>query len=447
LLLRLLLAQTPVLLQRVPRGPLFFLTARLSLESFGEQHQLKPFAIAVKLVALSPQDLRVKEALPFGVRDAEGRLLLGAGQVIDSRSALDELLMLPLFIEETESQDWNRRVAAAMDLALRQGAALKDVVAARPEPVNKDAAQSRQLTLIESWQELVLQLDSVLRDVRPGSDWRTRLMSVHGRARALTEKRPDGSLYHLVFEAGSSLQRYSCNHALLSLVICEQTAAMLGWAPEWVDSLGRSALLMNVAMLRLQDQLATALVAPTAGMRRVIDTHPEAGAQMLAAAGWTDKLCLDVVRAHHDVDDLTRPLADLSPAEQLTRLLHRVDVFAAKISLRATRQPMSPVQAAREACLGAGGVPDEIGSALLRTVGLYPPGSFVELASGEVGIVIKRGRRANLPLVASLVSASGNVVAEPAVRDTLDQRHAVKSALAPAQVKVRPPHERLMALR
>ena len=37
----------------------------------------------------------------------------------------------------------------------------------------------------------------------------------------------------------------------------------------------------------------------------------------------------------------------------------------------------------------------------------------IKLASGEVGIVIARGRRANLPVVAALVSASGAAFAQP----------------------------------
>ena len=48
---------------------------------------------------------------------------------------------------------------------------------------------------------------------------------------------------------------------------------------------------------------------------------------------------------------------------------------------------------------------------------------------------------------ASLVSAAGNPLGEPALRDTLDQRFSVKGAVASAKVKVRPPHERLLALR
>ena len=108
---------------------------------------------------------------------------------------------------------------------------------------------------------------------------------------------------------------------------------------------------------------------------------------------------------------------------------------------------MPPVQAAREACLGAGGVPDEVGGAWLKAVGLNSPGIFVELASGEIGIVVARGRRVDLPFVASLVSASGNPLGEPTLRDTINSRYTVRAAVAPHRMKVRPPHEWLFALR
>jgi len=80
-------------------------------------------------------------------------------------------------------------------------------------------------------------------------------------------------------------------------------------------------------------------------------------------------------------------------------------------------------------------------------VGMYPPGSYVELASGEIGIVIARGRQANLPVVAALVSASGSALHVPAVRETVDKRHAVKCPVPMERVKVRAPHEKLMQLR
>lgn len=385
--------------------------------------------------------------MPFGIRDASGRLLLGAGNVLGSQASLDEIVKQPLFADEVESADWNRRLAAAMDQMLRQGASLKDVAAARPEAQGRERPEATALSLAEQWLELIGQLDATLRDVRAGNDWRTRLFSVHVRARQLMAKRPDGSLYYLVFEAGHSTVKYSSSHALLTMLICEQAAPLLGWTQAWVDSVGRAALTMNVAMVRLQDQLASSQLAVSAVMRAEIVGHAQVGADLLQQAGLNDPLCQATVALHHDASQEAKPLAGLAPEWQLARLLRRVDIFTAKLSRRATRAPMSPVQAAREACMGANGVPDEVGGALLRAVGLYPPGSFVELASGEIGIVVARGRRANLPYVASLVSAAGNPLGEPALRDTVDQRFSVKGAVASAKVKVRPPHERLLALR
>ena len=399
----------------------------------------------MKLVPFPSQYLRLNEALPLSLRDAFGRLLLAAGKAIDEKALLDELCEQPLFAEEAETVELNRRVAAAMDQLIRQGAPLKDVVAARPEGTRGSGPV--ELTVQEQWHDLVLQLEMALRDVSAGGDWRSRLFAVHARARMLAQRRPDASLYHLVYDADHSVEHYSCHHALLTLLICEEAGPLLGWSPSWVDSLGRAALTMNVAMLRLQDQLAQDLKPPTPAMRVAIDAHAKEGERMLREAGLGDELCCATVALHHDSSHADVPLTRLPPERQLARLLRRVDIFVAKISRRASRAPMSPMQGAREACLGVDGQPDEIGGALLKAVGMYPPGSFVELVSGEIGIVVARGRRANLPFVAALVSASGTPIGEPALRDTIERRHAVRGAVPAHRVMVRPQHERLLALR
>lgn len=401
----------------------------------------------LKLVPFKSDYLRLDEALPFGLRDATGRLLLAAGQRIDNPDRMDHLRQQSLFADESESSQWFRRLAAAVDERFRQGAELRDVAQARPDETAREAAVARPMTLPEEWSEIVLRLDAVLRDVRPDSDWRPRMMAIHLRARQLAQKRGDASLYHLIYEAAHSTRKYSSRHALLCLTICELAASLLQWKAEWIDSLGRAALLMNVSMLRLQDQLAGDERPLSDDKQAEIQSHAERGARLLQDCGFADALCVEVVRLHHDESQAGRPLAELSPEQQLARLLHRVDVFAAQISLRASRPPVSPVTAAREACLAAAGLPDEIGGALLRAVGLFPPGSFVELVSGEIGIVVARGRRANLPQVAALLSHSGNLIAEPLLRDTMDRRYAAKCAVAPNRVRVIPPHERLLALR
>jgi len=375
----------------------------------------------LKLVPFPVHCLRLCEALPIDLCDAQGQVMLAAGDTVDYPVQFDALTRVPLLAHEAELNAWMRTRLEALELA------------PAPPPLS------------QQWRELVDQLDDALHRLRAGSDWRARLFNVHGRARALFERRPDASLYHHIYEAGHSTQKYSCHHALLTFVVAEHAAAKLGWSQAWTDSLGRAALTMNVAMRQLQDRLATSHQKPTAAMRAELECHPRVGAALLAAAGLGDKLCLDVVRQHHETEGEGQPLAEQPPECQLARLLRRVDIFTAKISRRATRSPMSPVRAAREACLGANGVPDEIGGAMLKAVGLYPPGCFVALASGELGIVVARGERANVPRVAALVSPRGSPLGEPLMRDTGQERYAVRSAVAPSSVKVRPPHDRLLA--
>ncbi len=401
----------------------------------------------MKLIPFSTEHLQTEAPLPFGVRDAGGRLLLSAGQSVASPEQLNHLRAQSLFADEDESNEWRRKLGAAVGVMMRQNAPLKTIAEARAQEGGRESLASADVTVPDQWESLSTLLDAALRDARPTAEFIARLRQVHDRAGKLGQRQVDTSLYHLIHAAGHSTEKYSSHHALLVMLVCEQAAKLLGWTSEAVRSLGCAALSMNVAMAALQDQLAASDTPVTAAMREQIRAHPGQGAQLLRDAGLDDALWVEVVALHHDSDNGQAPLAELPPPRQLARLLRRADIFTAKISRRRSRAPMSPVQAAREACLGAGGVPDEVGGALLRATGLYPPGSFVELANGERGIVVARGRRANLPWVASLVAPTGMALGEPALRDTLEARFAVRSAVPSAQVKVRPDHTRILSLR
>jgi len=121
-------------------------------------------------------------------------------------------------------------------------------------------------------------------------------------------------------------------------------------------------------------------------------------------------------------------------------------VCTAKISPRKGRHGMPATLAARDACLGADGGLDEIGAAVIKALGIYPPGSYVRLASGETAVVLHRGLRANRPKVASIARADGQPLGVPAVRDTGEPRHAVEGAVRVQEVRVRLNHERMLAL-
>jgi HD-GYP domain-containing protein (c-di-GMP phosphodiesterase class II) len=445
----------PLCFQRVPRDPLFSACTAVQAGRASAEIPVvrtlpataKTGPDALKLIPFSAEHLRLDAPLPFGVRDAGARLLLSAGQSVASAEQLDHLRAQPLFADEDESNEWRRKLGAAVGAMMRQNAPLKSIAEARPQEGGRESLASADVTVPDQWESLSTMLDVALRDAKPAPELIARLRQVHERASKLGQRQVDTSLYHLIHAAGHSTEKYSSHHALLVMLVCEQAAKVLGWAPQAVHSLGCAALSMNVSMAALQDHLAASDTPITDAMRQQIQAHPEQGAQLLLEAGLDDALWLEAVRRHHDSGGGHTPLGELPPPRQLARLLRRADIFTAKISRRRSRAPMSPVQAAREACLGAGGVPDEVGGALLRATGLYPPGSFVELANGERGIVVARGRRANLPWVASLVAPSGMALGEPALRDTIESRFAVRAAVPSAQIKVRPDHTRILSLR
>jgi len=72
----------------------------------------------------------------------------------------------------------------------------------------------------------------------------------------------------------------------------------------------------------------------------------------------------------------------------------------------------------------------------LRMLGLYPPGSYVRLASQEVAVVIRRGAKAHTPIVACVRRADATMCARPLVRDTSDVRFAVQRGLLSSDVRI-----------
>ena len=63
-----------------------------------------------------------------------------------------------------------------------------------------------------------------------------------------------------------------------------------------------------------------------------------------------------------------------------------------------------------------------------------------------MAVVLRRGRRANEPLMASVIGRSGTPLGEPAVRDTRMKPHEITGGVAPHEVKLRLNLQRLMQL-
>lgn len=314
--------------------------------------------------------------------------------------------------------------------------------------VGADVLTPRSITA-DPWPPLLAALAETLTALPHGHGAQARLRALHRHAAQVLDAEPDAALYWLILRASHEVTRYSDRHAWLCWWVAREAHARLGGSDAQGEALALAALTMNCTLRPLQDKLAREGSTPSVAEQARIDTHAAAAAHTLAAAGVDDALWLAIVRQHHDEAPDALPLMRLPPDAAAARLLRRIDRFAAALAGRADRAPLSPVLAARLACLGVDGMPDEIGHALTGALGLYPPGSAVRLANNEQGVVIARGLRANLPRVAVLVSADGLELNPPVVRDTADPQYAVRGSLDPEAppLPLAMPHAQLLQLR
>jgi hypothetical protein len=116
---------------------------------------------------------------------------------------------------------------------------------------------------------------------------------------SLVERDPDLAIFQVVRQDVSGM-RYGVMHSLHTGIACHLAAQRLGWDRDRRQVLLRAALTMNLAMLELQGRLATQATPPTPAQRAIIQHHPTRSADMLQAAGVSDRDWLDAVAQHHE---------------------------------------------------------------------------------------------------------------------------------------------------
>jgi HD-GYP domain-containing protein (c-di-GMP phosphodiesterase class II) len=397
---------------------------------------------------LPPDVLRVGEPILFALRDKTGCLLVPRGTLVASEEQRQQLTARHLYVDEQDSVALKRAIAGKVHSMVWQNALLGRIAQARPDASDTAAAGERPTRrladAVSAWGSLQMRLSAVLRDTMH-ADFATRLLQLQRHLLDTLDSDADDALLLLVHSATQELHDYSVRHALLVAVICELAARHLpGWNDESRRALRCAALTMNVSMTSLQDQLALQELPIAPEQVAQVAGHAGRSADLLRRAGVVDALWLDAVAHHHDAP--AGPLNGLAPGLRLARLLRRADVFAARMSPRRTRPAMSATAAAKAAYLDEHQRPDEAGSAILKATGLYPPGCMVRLRNGEVAVVLRRGAQANAPVVAAIVNAEGNPIAEPATRNVTQPAHAVTGGVAAHEVKVRLNVPRLLAM-
>jgi hypothetical protein len=349
--------------------------------------------------------LHIGSPLPFRVLDAQGRLLLNEGQLIQDEAQLEAL---------AERGAWAERASVEAVRRARAGAAAPPVVV--------------QLSLFDRWERLLWQFDKLARGLARRELPGVNLPPFYKALRALVDRDPDIALFLCTRQEDHRFALYPLRHSIHCAVLATLTARQLGWDENRIDALGCAALSMNLGILELQATMAEQDDPPTKKQMDQIRAHPDAAVALLRTAGIVDDDWLASVADHHEHNGGGGYPRGKSQVHESAHVLRNIDVYMAKISPRAKRPGIAPQLAVRQ--LFQQGPSDPLSMAIIKTLGVHPPGSLVKLRSGEIAVAIRRPAAGTHPLVATLSDRNGRPSGETHRRNTAEPDYDVESPVA-----------------
>jgi HD-GYP domain-containing protein (c-di-GMP phosphodiesterase class II) len=372
--------------------------------------------VAIDLMRMVADQIQVGQPLPFGVRDDQGHLLLAKGSVVANAAQMETLLTRGLYADHDDA-DAGEEAAGG-------------------------GAQGRRMTLFDLWKHTTARLDLLLTSL-PREGFVARCDGFATQLMALIDRDPDIGIYHSVRQDPNRLSLYGLSHALHCAMVGQLATRRVGWTDDRVRTLVKAALTMNLSIVEVQGRFAT-MGRLNDSQRAQIRAHPQAAHDQLQAAGVDDPDWLQAVLQHHEHPGGGGYPSGATGMGEMAQLLRMADVFMAKISPRTERPAMPILDAARQMFAEAQGSP--LAAAIIKEYGIYPPGNFVLLASGESAVVTRRGATAHTPVAAAVTDKNGIPIVRTPRRNTAEPAYAIKSLVPESKMLLRVPPERLYGL-
>lgn len=400
----------------------------------------------MNLVPVNIEAIIIGHPLPCALRDESGILLASQGFMVQSRQDLEMMVgrRSQIYIDADQSDNFRRGYVNRLNNLVLEDRALGQIAEVQISPYDAKKSVVAEVSDEPDWLDLQAQSHAMLRDTH-GDTFLPRLQRLQNDLERFTLRSPDGTLFALIHLAGSEVQRYSATHAMLVCVICNLAGRdVLKWPAAQLSAMCSAALTMNIGMTELQDRLALQKSPPTPEQVKRIDIHAAKSVDLLQQMGVTNTLWLEAVISHRI--NAPGPLAGRSDGQRLGRLIQRADMFAARLSPRASRPSVAPSTAMQSCYFDENRQIDEAGAAIIKAVGIYSPGTFVRLSTNEIAVVIKRGLNTTMPRVAVLINRQGMVTGEPILRDTSLAEFRIVASVPHRDVRVNHNLDRLLAL-
>ncbi|MGR9044152.1 MAG: HD-GYP domain-containing protein [Gammaproteobacteria bacterium] len=350
----------------------------------------------MKTIKIQKEDLIIGRPLPWPVYGENQQLLLNKGFILGSEKQKEVLLSKGLYRLPTEHD-----------------------LSEEAEPTELSNYFSG--TPFDTLDAIKKSFIAIIDDIQHGrpNDFNKSLLDLAAVVQKLCRENADAALGALLLDQEAL---YTHIHPVLCAILTELLTKRRKIPDQDRMSFIAAALTQNIGLWHEQECLSHQTTPLTDKQHKIIFEHPYRSREMMHDAGIDNEDWLNALLLHHErLDGKGYPQGLSGEAiPESVRILSLADSYSAMILPRQYRDGVFVKQALRDIyrqCSSA--VDAELAALLIKEVGIYPPGAFVQLANGEIAIVLRRGlKNANAPLVLSIMSPRGAPYGNPQQRDT-----------------------------
>jgi HD-GYP domain-containing protein (c-di-GMP phosphodiesterase class II) len=348
---------------------------------------------------INKSDLDFGQALAWDLTNAGGQVVLRRGEALQDTGQLESLLQAGLFLSIPDLED---------------------------------------ISVLRTLNQIDKRLERLFAAIGSNTDAQGELQQIAQSLILATDANPDIAIACILLNqiAGN----YAVRHCIETAILAARVAQALGISGHERLCIACAALTMNLGMLRHQEQMQQRNSLSTEESQ-MIRRHPEESANLLRHAGVEDHDWLGFVLAHHESEDGNGYPFGKGGDEipQGAKIIALADRYCAFVSARNYRKSLLPDKALQEAFYNPQhAVPGELAAEFIRQLGPFPPGSYVRLKNGEIGVVSARPQGQHACIVHVLISEKGiPLLPDPIAREAAGPIFDIREALGEDDAAIR----------
>ena len=213
---------------------------------------------------------------------------------------------------------------------------------------------------------------------------------------------------------------YTYMHSVAVCALMVALARRLGLEEKQVRDAGLAGMLHDLGKAMMPLEVLNKPGKLTDAEYALMKDHPQRGHALLVEGREPNESVLDVCLHHHEkMDGSGYPHGLAGDQISLFAKMGAIcDVYDAVTSQRIYKKAWDPADALRHMAQWKGHFDPKVFQAFVATVGIYPVGSLVRLASGRIAVVIAQDAKSLLaPVVKAFFSKKSEMRIEPMVID------------------------------